>query len=147
MVPFLLMWLWITGSGVSQVDLAQGVAVRRGLDHLVGSHIPVPGNPSREDNIGFAGEPDLLAQHPLQWQDPNFDDVLRLMLRRVTVCPSDYDRDGVQDVNVDPPQFIQDVLLMAPYADWNFDTIFDGATPGGLDNNQFFRPFQVMTCP
>ena len=116
------------------------------LDHLVGSRIVVPGNPPGEDNIGFAGEPDLFAQHPLEWHDPNFDDLLKLMLRRVTLCPSDYDRNGIQTQNVDLTQFIVGVQQMAPYADWNFDTVFDGLNPTGLDRLKIEAPFPVG-CP
>ncbi|MCC6660174.1 MAG: hypothetical protein IT437_04740 [Phycisphaerales bacterium] len=149
--------------GASLFDRINAYAVREGnpggfevawrqyyLDNLVGSIIAVPANPPGEDNIGFAGEPDLNDATPSQvgFLDPQFANVLKRMLQRNTVCPSDYNRDLAQDPFVDGPQFINGVVALDPYADWNFDTILDGATVGGLDNEKFFHVFQaMMSCP
>jgi hypothetical protein len=79
-----------------------------------------------EWNLGFAAEVSETVQNASPWLRTEYLCIIERMFRRMTVCPSDFDRDGATEpsqtlLTHDYKQFIDAYGLQAIYADWNFD--------------------------
>lgn len=78
------------------------------------AQVPVP---HPEDNLGMG------AQIPAM-EHADFPVILDRFIKRVTVCPGDFDRDGFVDVG-DDTAFHVAATQFDPYADWNFNDSFE----------------------
>lgn len=97
-----------------------------------------------EGNLGMAAQVSAML-------DPAFPDLLDRFIKRVTVCPGDYDRLGCEDAG-DATAFFVGSSTGDLYADWNFNGVFDGHLPPQLD--RYDRPkfetgllLQGCECP
>jgi hypothetical protein len=130
---------------------------------------PVPANPGpgveQEKNLAMVGHsaPTTGAVGPWLWVDTNFHPTLskyewtlQQMFKRMTVCPSDFDRDGTTEgpfpTGDDADAFITDYSSQLPYADWNFDESQDLVPSPTIGNNgdwaKFNAGFDPLTgCP
>lgn len=122
------------------------------LNHVIGS-VTVFDWPDPEGNLGIAAQTpnDPAGGPPYGFTDPLFANILERILMRATVCPSDYDRNGVVDPIEDLEKFAIDSFngFQNPgnpaffYADWNFNQVYDGHISGGRDEKKFNTGFQV----
>lgn len=112
-------------------DSAAGTGTARGymLDHIAESvaQIATVSDPF-EDNLGMAAstpnDPHMLH--------PDFPVILDRFIKRVTVCPGDFDRNGWVDPG-DETAFFAASSAQELYADWNFDGSIDGHLPPDPD--------------
>ncbi len=136
----------------AEVDQINGVAVRGDefaqdpplpnhpfdrvyfVDFMIGSDAAVMGQPF---GLGLALETDAPANQMLQFADPTYVPRLRQMLKRLTRCQGDFDRDGDVDQN--------DLDAFNPFnptADWNFDGVINAA-----DATTFLSAWNLGCCP
>lgn len=85
------------------------------------------------------------------WRNPGtlgYASVVKRLFLRMSVCPSDYNRDGVSNAS-DTTDFQAAYLLNLPYADWNFDGQFTGSGGNIADGAKFNAGFgsQPGGCP
>jgi len=129
--------------------LGSGDALRD--DMLRDVTMPRPGTPDPTAleidlySTGFASDVSNMHPEPLPPHAWPFRDALRLMLTRLSWCASDYDRNEAHqqsDLTLLSAHSAQCALnppphpSCNPYADWNFDGIFDGHLPGGIDRQK-----------
>lgn len=92
-----------------------------------------------EKHIAMAGASEFHATlNPNPWIGARMADLVTFMFMRMTVCPSDYDRNGVSSGTNPGPDwtpFITDYgpPVLSQYSDWNFD---ESQPSGGWQTNQ-----------
>ena len=103
-----------------------------------------------EKNLGIVAE--ALDPAGFAWTSPQYLDVLHRMISRLTVCPSDYNRDGVSNSanpGADWTPFLNDYLSNVPYSDWNFSGVpnpLGGSASNKADGAKFQAGFNAG-CP
>jgi hypothetical protein len=125
---------------------------------------PVGTGTDAESNIAMVGDvapPSGNPVGPWLYVDTNFHPTLskyewtlQQMFKRMTVCPSDFNRNGTTQGpylnGVDAIAFKDAYGLLDLYADWNFDGIYPGIDPGFHgDAAKFARSIDPNTngCP
>jgi hypothetical protein len=105
-----------------------------------------------ETNLGLAAESNDAGPLPPNtgyvspWQNPALPDLWHRLLLRMTVCPSDFNRDGQMNAS-DLVDFQAAYLLNVLYADWNFDGQFTGSGTNQADGKKFDAGLDPTGCP